>query len=784
MTGSFPDLSYWLLTQMARATVVLAVAALLHVTLRHRASAAARHFMWTLAFCSLLAMPVLSTLLPAWRVVPTFDSGASAQLSSGANAPDTATKARAEIAPVETGEVREARSLEPAPASPAAETAESEAYGSLATIAYLAGSVLLLVRLVLQQWTARRILAAAAQLTDGAWRRLLDDCARLLSVRRPVTLRRSAEHAMPMAAGIVRPTILVPEVADEWTEDRRRAVLLHELAHVSRHDCLTQLLASIACAIYWSHPGVWWLARRLRAERELACDDRVLAAGAEPRDYAGHLLDIAYTLGANRAPALAVSMARRGQLEGRMLAVLDTARNRASLGPGGRAAAVTAAVALLLPLAAVATRAMPTSYELDSVSFAAGAALTPSGIDSAPPTRDEAARPVATARSVRPDSGAAQAGGAQAGSWSIRRSDKPGMVQLEMRDGQSNSGRTIPASALEGLSEAQLSGAGGAVRFSLRRDAGTFTFDGHVRDGVGGGTYTFAPNPAFPGELEKRGVARPDARQQYEMARHDVGLALVDELASQGYPKPTPEELVRAGHHGVHLEFVREMGQLGYRVGTLAALIKMRDHGVTPAYVRDMTAQGLPKLTADQLVEARDHGVTPDFVKALVAAGYTKLSLEQLIRTRDHGVSPDFISGMQALGYTNLAIEALINTRDHGVTPDYVKELHALGHTKLAIEEIVRARDHGVTADYAKEMKALGYSAPMGELIRARDHGVTPEYVRGLKALGYDNLTLDEAITLRDRGVTPERVKRANDRAGAKLPLDMIRQLAESGGLR
>src|SRR5204862_7937658 len=90
----------------------------------------------------------------------------------------------------------------------------------------------------------------------------------------------------------------------------------------------THSVAVVTCALYWFHPAVWWVARRLRIERELACDDRVIAAGTEPREYAGHLLEIAYSFGGRRAPALAVCMARPRQLEGRMLAVLDAARNR------------------------------------------------------------------------------------------------------------------------------------------------------------------------------------------------------------------------------------------------------------------------------------------------------------------------------------------------------------------------------------------------------------------------------------------------------------------------
>jgi hypothetical protein len=92
----------------------------------------------------------------------------------------------------------------------------------------------------------------------------------------------------------------------------------------------------------------------MRVERELACDDRVIAAGTEPRAYAGHLLEIAYAAGSDRAPALALTMARPHQLEGRMLAALDAARNRRLLTVRVRVAAAAASIALLVGLACAA----------------------------------------------------------------------------------------------------------------------------------------------------------------------------------------------------------------------------------------------------------------------------------------------------------------------------------------------------------------------------------------------------------------------------------------------
>ena len=164
---------------------------------------------------------------------------------------------------------------------------------------------------------------------------------------------------MPMVFGTRVPTIVLPVAADAWSQDRRRAVFLHELAHVARYDCLTQLAAAVACAVYWIHPGVWWVAWRLRVERELACDDRVLTAGTRPAEYARHLLDLAYFLQSREVLAHAANMARPRQLEGRLLAIIDAATNRAVPARGG----YVAGVALTAALSAAIAGAQPAVVE-------------------------------------------------------------------------------------------------------------------------------------------------------------------------------------------------------------------------------------------------------------------------------------------------------------------------------------------------------------------------------------------------------------------------------------
>ena len=245
----------------------------------------------------------------------------------------------------------------------------------------VAGTFLMLVHLGVQRWRVHQLGRAADVVTDPAWLALLDDGARTLGVHRTVRLLRSRRATMPMAFGTMRPAILLPATADTWDEERRRAVLLHELAHVARFDCLAQWAACAMRAVYWMHPGAWWLVSRLRLDREFACDDLVLAAGAPPVEYARHLLDIAYTFGGGRAPALAVRMARRSQLEGRLRALLDDTRTRREPSRPTRVATTIGAFAVLLPLASMTSPVARTVEERtsgDVVSSAASGATSSS----------------------------------------------------------------------------------------------------------------------------------------------------------------------------------------------------------------------------------------------------------------------------------------------------------------------------------------------------------------------------------------------------------------------
>lgn len=183
----------------------------------------------------------------------------------------------------------------------------------------------------------------------GRWQELMREVKNTLRMNRDIRLLESGASTMPMAWGILKPTILLPQEWTTWTDEKRRFVLLHETAHVKRLDFLTHLTAGLACAFHWFNPLAWIGLRKLRLERERACDDLVLAAGARPSDYANHLLEFARgTQSGSWAGAVALTMARPSQLEGRMLAILDGTRARGSLTRGPIVSASLIVMVILL----------------------------------------------------------------------------------------------------------------------------------------------------------------------------------------------------------------------------------------------------------------------------------------------------------------------------------------------------------------------------------------------------------------------------------------------------
>jgi beta-lactamase regulating signal transducer with metallopeptidase domain len=349
LRGSFLLLVAWVATRVLR-----------------RSSAALRHLIWASALGSMLLLPVLGALIPAihigaWPSLPKFPATSIERSSPPAQTRTfdnpqhpslaTGTFANRQIAPSASSVSRRESGVETS-AIPSVSTMQ------LLPLLWAAGAFVLLLRLTTGMLRVATWSRRAHPIDDGRWLALVHRLASELRITRPITLLRSDRACVPMTWGIVYPTVLLPFDADDWTEDRKTIVLLHELAHVKRLDAFTQIVVQIAVSAFWFNPLVWAAARHTRTEREHACDDCVLQRGARASDYAHDLLQIARSLGGSSAPAAAaLAMARRGEFEGRLLAILDPRTHRQNVSRVRLASASAGLFVLALPLAALAPAA-------------------------------------------------------------------------------------------------------------------------------------------------------------------------------------------------------------------------------------------------------------------------------------------------------------------------------------------------------------------------------------------------------------------------------------------
>ncbi|MEL6444859.1 MAG: M56 family metallopeptidase [Bacteroidota bacterium] len=373
---------------MVKATVVFALGWVV-ARLMRGASAAWRHAVWAGTLAAVLAVTLLPLALPAWEVaVPGLPAEAATLSEAPALTDDAAapTLAATEAGAFEAGAFAGLNAAEES-AAPAATTpwalALAQPWAALVFV-WALGAFVVGAWWFVSALAAWRLAARATPVKDGAWLALLADVADGLDLRTPVRLLTSDRLSVPVTWGAVGPVLILPAEAESWDADRRRAVLAHELAHVGRRDVLWQWVAQLACALHWYQPLAWLAYRRLLAEREHACDDSVLRAGTRPTAYADVLLNVARSV-QRREPVAALAMApmaRRSQLEGRLLSILDPSLDRRAL--SRVLLTILGAVTLLLAASLASVRPVAQAAVGDVAPFSfveAASDAPPSGID-------------------------------------------------------------------------------------------------------------------------------------------------------------------------------------------------------------------------------------------------------------------------------------------------------------------------------------------------------------------------------------------------------------------
>jgi beta-lactamase regulating signal transducer with metallopeptidase domain len=269
--------------------------------------------------------------------------------------------------------------------SPISVTAESAFNSRIITGLGLLWLTIALIRLMWVGFRLRQLktmVHRASSPVPPAASELFESLVSELNFRRGVRLRVSSEQRSAIFVGLLQLVILLP---DETAGDLAEAepVLRHELAHLARYDDWTNLIQHLVQAIFFFHPAVQWIGKRLALEREVACDDHVLQLGSGRRDYAMILANVASRV-QQRTPLLAPGVSHNhSQLQQRISMILNTRRNSSpNLAKAGLASAVSLAVvaaslgvyfAPRLVLAAAPASAAPPLRNDTAILTAAGA---------------------------------------------------------------------------------------------------------------------------------------------------------------------------------------------------------------------------------------------------------------------------------------------------------------------------------------------------------------------------------------------------------------------------
>jgi beta-lactamase regulating signal transducer with metallopeptidase domain len=157
-------------------------------------------------------------------------------------------------------------------------------------------------RVVRGLWRVRTLKKNCAPLDASTLESFADE---LPTGGRKFAIRVSEQVRVPAALGFFRPVVVLPAwTVRELSTEELHTIVLHEAAHLRRFDDWSNLLQKVVRALLFFHPAIWWIESRLSMEREMSCDDMVLAQSRSARQYAACLVSLAEKTQAHRSLAL------------------------------------------------------------------------------------------------------------------------------------------------------------------------------------------------------------------------------------------------------------------------------------------------------------------------------------------------------------------------------------------------------------------------------------------------------------------------------------------------
>lgn len=264
------------------------------------------------------------------------------------------------------------------------------------------------------------------------------------------------------------------------------------------------------------------------------------------------------------------------------------------------------------------------------------------------------------------------------GTWKASiKSEESDKIQLSLehrtdRGAKNQMGSSYEFAQLQGLSRDQVVN-GGAVKFSLVREAGTIDCEGSFQNGKGSGNFRFTGNQGFVSAMKSRGFdfekksstsddGHNSENRLFAAATLNVTTTLADDLLSADFGKLDVDDLFKAAIFKVDSKFMREM-----------------------------KASGFPNLGMEELVKARIFKIDGDFVGQVTRMGFDKESFESLVKMRIFKVTPEFIAEARDEGLTNLSIEDLVKMRIFKIDAEFIRQAKA-DNVPLDVEQLVQKR--------------------------------------------------------------------------------------------
>ena len=542
-----------------KSALISAAALLLLVVLRSR-SAADRAAVVRLAVGLLLATPLISYGLPALQV----ETPAAVAPHAIVAAPE----------PLATEQWAQA-------AAPIAQPPMLLDAELLIALTYLAGLLLVALRLGMGLATLNRWTASAREISAPAWTEAL---RRSRAAGAPDARLLVSEHVpSPMSWGWRNPVILLDPATLARAEDAD-AVVAHEMAHVARRDWAALMLSRAAVALFWFNPLVWLLDRQAVQHAEEAADVDALGR-VEPAAYAQTLVTCARHGCGNAVPANSIAPSH-GSLSRRVKAILDGGWRERRSGSRWTLAAMAGCVAFAAPVAALKLVSAP--VEVDEPAPVTAEAIGARIADVAAPVMAAAAAEAAEAAVEASAEAAAVAGEAAA------------EAVLEQREAR------IEAQAEQAAQREEME----------RRDADE-----------GGHANVLPHQPVPPAPPAPPVPPVPGASATPPAPPAPPALIDIDTLVSMKI-------------HGVTGQLLGELAAIDprYRRLPLDTVVGMRIHGVSASYIRGMAAEGYRGLSPDQLIKMRIHGVGAADARRAAALLGRRPSAEELVKLSIAGV--------------------------------------------------------------------------------------------------------------------------------------------------